>query len=155
MQYLGVYRCIHGNFRDHIHTVQLNFGGVGHRVELLVERGLRDHHVHLKSTPCTHVDLCSPVQCLAHLVPQTVFHMNDVAFFPAVSNFKQKGGSGKELWKYYASTEDWMFKYLNILTEEERIKEGRISLLRALLWWLWEFCRAFLAKIVEIGIVWC
>lgn len=55
-----------------------------------------DHHVYLTTTPCIHFDLCSPsVQCLAHLVPQTAFHMSDVALFPAVSNLKQKGGSGK------------------------------------------------------------
>lgn len=62
-------------------------------VELMVERGPRDHHVYLRTTPCIRFELCSPsVQYLAHLVPQTGFHMNNVALFPAVSNLKQKGG---------------------------------------------------------------
>lgn len=55
--------------RSHSHCAAVNFAGVGHMVELIVERSPWDHYVYLSYT---HFDLCSPpVQCLAHLVPQT------------------------------------------------------------------------------------
>lgn len=68
-------------------------------VGLTVERGLGTITFIWAATAATMsicFDLwCSCVQCLTHLVLQTAFCTNDVALLPALSNSKQKGGSGR------------------------------------------------------------